>query len=150
MHNYKCCQGYGVGCIKAETISKVCGCCEGKGEQDKEGGCPKLGNCCEAIFCIGCHVSSSKNYLQMERQIETDPCDNRLIALANCLQILACVCQILAIFCSELRELADCISFIADCVFYMVIGCMIGQMHLELKRHPTKNDYEAISNQPKF
>ena len=90
----QCCQGYGVACVTGEQISKCCGCCEGNW----------VGNCCEAIFCLGCHVSSSRIWIQEERQITTDPCDNRLIRLSNCLQILAFVCNILAICFPELQD----------------------------------------------
>ena len=65
--------------------------------------------------------------------IQPDPCDNRLIRFNNCLQLLACICHILAYCNDSFRELACIIDCIADVVFLMTAGCMMGQLHRELK-----------------
>jgi len=36
--------------------------------------------CCEAFCCEGCAISGTRIYLQEERQIVTDPCDNRKVS----------------------------------------------------------------------
>ena len=89
----------------------------------------------------GCAMSATRLYLQEERQIATDPCDNRIIRLNNCLMILSCICNILAIFCQELEQIAQLIECIQYIVFYIPAGCMIGQTALEMQRHPTAADY---------
>ena len=60
--------------------------------------------------------------------LSSDPCDYRIIAFSNCLQILACICDILAIFIAELREVACILDRIADFVYHVVSGCMTAQV----------------------
>ena len=73
---YKCCQEQ---CCYKRLCCQTC-----------EKNCPQCTMCCEAVLCLGLAVSSTKNHVQQERQIQTDPCDNRLIAFSNCLMILSC------------------------------------------------------------
>lgn len=129
MSKYKCCQGY----VCPNMVGKCCGTCEGS--------CPHVSMCFESYCCMGCAMSATRLYLQEERQIATDPCDNRIIRLNNCLMILSCICNILAIFCQELEQIAQLIECIQYIVFYITAGCMIGQTALEMQRHPTAADY---------
>ena len=62
------CQGY----ICRQCTKPVFGGCE------KDMGWPLL--CCEAFCCEGCAISGTRIYLQEERQIVTDPCDNRKVS----------------------------------------------------------------------
>jgi len=127
LDNYECGQGY---------LPKCCCGCWNPGHMGEKS-CPSCCLCCEACCCPGLVITGSRLLMMDLHQITPDPCDNRIIRLNNCLQILACVCQILAIFISELRECADCISCIADIVFLMSAGCMVAQLNRELhKRHP--------------
>lgn len=131
---YKCCQGY------------VCGQCSSCIPcQDS---CPQFCLCLEVWLCMSCAISATRIYVQDERQIVTDPCDNRIIRFNNCMQLLSCICDILAIFFAELREAAAIIDLIADIVYCTVQACMQAQTHHELRLHPTVNDYGAITKQP--
>ena len=77
---YSCCQGY------------ICPSCTSA--------CPRepapLCLCLESCLCEGLAISATRIYLQFEREIVTDPCDNRLIRFNNFMQILRCICHILA------------------------------------------------------
>ena len=115
-----CCQGYAnYCCFKAgmigDTGNPVCMACE---------------SCC----CPGLAVSSTRMYVMDKYDLQSDPCDRRILHCSNCLQLLACVCHILAIVQPEFRDLAALIDCIADLVFLTVMGCMNAQVDLELKK----------------
>jgi len=78
-----------------------------------EQSCPDLCLCIEAHCCNGFAVSASRTYIQEKYQLQSDPCDYRLIYISNALQCLACICDILAVFVAELREIARIIDHIA-------------------------------------
>lgn len=125
MSKYVCCQGYfNCCCLKAGN------CCEKQ--------CPYPCLCLEATFCNSCAVSASRIYVMDKYQLSSDPCDYRIIAFSNCMQLLACICNILAIFIDELREVACIIDRIADFVYHVVSGCMTAQVIHELKYQETK------------
>eukprot|EP00045_Choanoeca_perplexa_P022984 m.11542 g.11542 ORF g.11542 m.11542 type:complete len:205 (+) comp9840_c0_seq1:61-675(+) len=124
---YSCCQGF------------VCGKCASCIPMQQS--CPQLCLCLEAICCESCAISGTRMYVQAERQIQSDPCDNRIIRFTNCMQCLSCICNILACFDDSFRELARIIDLIADVIYCMVQACMQAQTHHELKLHPTVNDY---------
>ena len=63
---YTCCQGY------------ICTRCMSSTD-DLARSCPWLCLCFETFFCPSCAVSSTRLYVQDERQLITDPCDNRII-----------------------------------------------------------------------
>ena len=63
---YTCCQGY------------ICTGCMSSTD-DIARSCPWPCLCMEALFCNSCAVSSTRMFVQDERQIITDPCDNRII-----------------------------------------------------------------------
>eukprot|EP00038_Savillea_parva_P006457 m.163894 g.163894 ORF g.163894 m.163894 type:complete len:225 (-) comp12353_c0_seq1:298-972(-) len=128
MSKYQCCQGY-----MCRQCTEKCSSCEQS--------IPFVTLCCEAFCCSCFALSATRIYLQEERQIQSDPCDNRIIRFNNFIQILACICSILAIFISELREAAECINLIADIVYCMTSGCMQAQTYVELNRHATPSDY---------
>jgi len=103
----------------------------------------------EAILCECVAISATRIYVQIEREIVTDPCDNRLIRCNNCIQLLSCICHILAVI-SDTFELAACIlDVIADVTYCVIQACMQAQTHLELERHPTPADYGPVTSQPK-
>lgn len=59
--------------------------------------------------------------------------------------------MILAIIDDNFRALADLIDHIAHIVYCLTQACMQAQTHLELKIHPTVNDYGTpIMAQPKM
>jgi len=136
MTRYTCCQGY------------FCPSCMSNTE-DCARSCPWPCLCLEAFFCASCAISATRMYVQDERQIVTDPCDNRIIRLNNCLQILSCVCSILAVFIAGLDNLAELIRCVAHIVYLVTQACMQAQVHRELERHPTADDYN-ISTEPRM
>eukprot|EP01041_Mallomonas_annulata_P010827 gene10828-22587_t len=77
-------------------------------------------------------MSSSRMFVMDMYELQSDPCDNRVIRFNNCLQVLSCVCDILAIFEPQLRDLAQLIDLIARIVFYCTMGCMAAQVNFEL------------------
>ena len=66
--------------------------------------------------------------------LRADPCDNRIIACSNCLQLLSCFCHILAMFEPSFSELAQLLDCIADCAFFATLSCMLAQIDTELKK----------------
>ena len=66
----------------AWRVQMVCG--DSKSEiPDIAKSCPWPCLCLEAMLCQSCAVSATRIYVQDERQIITDPCDNRII-VARC------------------------------------------------------------------
>lgn len=136
MSKYRCCQGYICGgCFKwFDNCAQSCPCC-----------------ClfCEVTLCCPCAVSSNRWFVQHERQIRSDPCDNRIIRLNNCLQCLACLCRCFL----RTSWPAHIIRFIADLFYIWVQACMQAQTDYELFLHPTPKDYVAtaavVTTQPK-
>eukprot|EP00052_Salpingoeca_macrocollata_P030760 m.320842 g.320842 ORF g.320842 m.320842 type:complete len:264 (+) comp24605_c0_seq1:60-851(+) len=135
MSRYRCCQGY---------ICRGCTECTDGCAQD----CPNLCLCLESFACESCAISATRIYVQEEREIQTDPCDNRIIRFNNFCQLLSCICHFLAIFIRDLRALAHLIDLIADIVYCLTQACMQAQTDHELTLHPTSEDYGLISNQP--
>lgn len=133
---YRCCQGY---------ICPVCTKCFDDCGRD----CPKCCLCLEVSLCHSLAISATRMYVQDERQITTDPCDNRIIRFNNCVQLLACVCSILSIFIRELRQFVHLLRLFADIVYCSTQACMQSQTHLELALHPTVQDYgPPLAQQP--
>lgn len=136
MSQYQCFQGQFVVCccIKA-------GAC---GEQS----CPELCLCAESCFCNGYALSATR-YVVMEKYgLSSDPCDNRLIRISNCLQILSCVCDILAIIDNNFREIARIIGWIADVVYHTVSGCATAQCAHEMNIQDAKPQPQYDPNHP--
>jgi len=112
--------------------------------------CPWFCLTLETIICPGFASSSTRLYVQDERQIVTDPCDNRIIRFNNLLQLLRCICDVLAICFGDLRPIAELIRLFAELVYLITQACIQAQTHLELERHPTAMDYgAAVVVQPK-
>jgi len=131
MSKYECCQRK----VCASCSEKCCSCCEGT--------CPCITLCFEALFCNCLAISGTRAYVQEERQIVSDPCDNRIIRLSNICQILACFCTILAIFCSECNNAAECMRLMANIIYVITSSCMQAQTYVELDTFPTPADYKA-------
>eukprot|EP00038_Savillea_parva_P006470 m.163982 g.163982 ORF g.163982 m.163982 type:complete len:199 (+) comp12364_c0_seq1:79-675(+) len=128
MSKYQCCQGY-----ICRGCTSYCKCCENN--------CPCCTLFCESFLCNCFAISATRMWVQEERQILTDPCDNRIIRFNNCCQLLACFCYILAIFCDAFRAIADLIGLIADIVYIITSGCMQAQTYVELSKYPTPDSY---------
>ena len=93
--------------------------------------------------------------------LRPDPCDNRIVRLANCLSCLSVVCDILSLFIRELRHLSHTVRMLADCVFYTTVGCMAGQIskEMDVRQQPyqplptvgiPEEDYDAALADPAF
>lgn len=125
MSKYICCQGY-ISCM-----------CFKPGEMGEQS-CPEFCLCVESVCCLGLSMSSSRMAVMDQYDLRPDPCDNQLIRLSNCLQVLSCVCTLLSLFMKELKHLAHLTRVAAHCVFYSLMGCMAAQVNYEL-------DYQRLN-----
>jgi hypothetical protein len=120
MKQYRCFQGQFTVC-----------CCISAGNCGEES-CPELCLCCEAHLCNGPAVSASRGTVMDRYDLMSDPCDNRLIAFSNCMDLLSCCCDILAIIDGSFHECARIVDLIQDLVFHTVSGCMTAQVAHEI------------------
>lgn len=119
LSRYTCCQGYlDCGCFRAGNCN--------------EQACPELCLAIESCLCLGPAVSSTRLFLMDMYDLKPDQCDNRLVRFTNCLMCLSCVCDIAAIFVRDARHLAHAIHVVSECAFYSTIGCMVGQILVEI------------------
>merc|ERR1712000_147325 len=123
---YKCCQGY----ICWRCVS----CCPTES-------CPQCCLCLEVWLCESCAISATRIYVQEERQIQTDPCDNRIIRFNNCMQILSCICHIMAMISDMFEAAAAIIDLIADITYCITQACMQAQTCHEPELHKTPEAY---------
>lgn len=121
MADYICGQGYLPAC-----------CCWRPGQMGEKT-CPHFCLCCEAVCCPGLAVSATRMLTMDAYQLQPDPCDNKIIAFNNCIQVLSCICHIMAMIDSTFSELAAIIDCIADLVFLSTAGCMTAQVNKELE-----------------
>ena len=77
--------------------------------------------------------------------LQSDPCDRRIIRFNNCIQMLACICHLAAMFDPSFRDLANILDLIADIVFYTTAGCMHAQVHYELTEREKSGTLAAVS-----
>lgn len=127
MTKYSCFQGYfNCCCFRA-------GSC---GEQS----CPELCLCFESCCCNSLAVSATRAMVMDQFDLQSDPCDNRLIRCNNCLQLLACFCDILAMIDESFRALAFFFDHLADLVYHTVSGCMTAQVAHELNFQKTQGN----------
>lgn len=136
MTDYICGQGYYPACL-----------CFRPGQMGEKS-MPEVCLCCEVVCCPGMASSATKFLVMDAYQIMPDPCDNKIIAFSNCLQIAACICNILAIFIEPLREAAQILDCIADAVFFSTLGCMAAQVDAELKYQLNKGAAGAAPAPP--
>ena len=79
-----------------------------------------------------------------------DPCDNQIVRFNNCLQGLLMFVQIVNLFGGNSRT-EDCernLRTIANIVYMTTQGCMLAQIHRELKKRGTTEapTYQAIED----
>ena len=103
--------------------------------------CPQCCLCLEVWLCESCAISATRIYVQEERQIQTDPCDNRIIRFNNCMQILSCICHIMAMISDMFEAAAAIIDLIADITYCITQACMQAQTCHELELHKTPEAY---------
>mmetsp|Transcript_32724 Transcript_32724/g.75302 ORF Transcript_32724/g.75302 Transcript_32724/m.75302 type:complete len:221 (-) Transcript_32724:155-817(-) len=88
----------------------------------------------EACCLPSCSVSGTRLLVMDRYQLEPDECDNRLIRLNNCAQMLEFIFVIVA-FLLELRnegevvEVTDCMG---DTAFCCISSCMVAQVRQEI------------------
>jgi len=119
--NYECCQGYIPACPPCFEPGRC-------GERD----CPRSCMFLEAFCFPGLAISASRFVLMEQYHLRPDPCDNRMIRINNCLQLLSIICDIAAHFDRNLRDLAQLIDCAADLIFLAISGCMTAQMDHEM------------------
>jgi len=71
-------------------------------------------------------------YVMDWKNLQSDPCDRRLIRFNNCVQLLACICDIGAFICPELRQLAQLLRCFADITYCTISACMAAQVNYEI------------------
>ena len=125
MDAYVCCQGY---------YDRCCFKAGGIGDQGNPC-CLALEGCC----CISCSLSATRMYVMDKYDLQSDPCDRRIIRFNNCIQCLACICHIAAIIDPTFQDLATILDLIADLVFYTTAGCMNAQVNYELTLRDRKS-----------
>lgn len=99
----------------------------------------------EALCCPGLAVSSTRFLLLDHLHLRPDPCDNQMIRINNCIQLLACICDIAAHFDRNLRDLSALLDILADLVFLSLSGCMTAQLYYEMKARQHDTTYDAVS-----
>ena len=77
--------------------------------------------------------------------LQSDPCDRRIIRFNNCIQLLSCICHLAAMFDETFRDFANILDLIADIVFLMTAGCMHAQVHYELTEREKSGALAAVS-----
>ena len=87
----------------------------------------------ESCLCPGLSLSSTRVFLQHKYNIQSDPCDNRLIRFNNCMQCISCICSCAACITRiDAMEQAACIFDLVTCVvFSCTMGCMAAQINDE-------------------
>ena len=130
MDAYVCCQGY---------YDRCCFKAGGIGDQGNPC-CLALEGCC----CISCSLSATRMYVMDKYDLQSDPCDRRIIRFNNCIQCLSCICHIAAIIDPTFQDLATILDLIADLVFYTTAGCMHAQVNYELDQRKKDGTLGAI------
>ena len=90
--------------------------------------------CLEGCCCPVFSLSIARLHIMDKKRIRPDPCDYRIIACSNFLQLLSCVLDIVAHFVKELRDAAVILDCIADCFTLSAAGCMGAQIKHELSK----------------
>jgi hypothetical protein len=145
MSRYKCCQDYIFPDSSRRGLENAYGF---KGLQGCETKCPEVCLCIEVCSFTSLAVSSSRAYVMDTRNIQPDPCDNRIIRFNNCLQLLSCACSLLSLCLAmcmvDCGDLARLIDILADWVFLCTASCMHAQTDYELNHKPEGFDPWAV------
>ncbi|KAJ1404277.1 hypothetical protein B484DRAFT_338183, partial [Ochromonadaceae sp. CCMP2298] len=131
MSRYSCCQGYfDSSCFRAGCLG--------------ESRCPRVCLATEACCCLGPSVSASRMSVMDQHSLQSDPCDNRIIRLTNCLMLLGCLCDVLSICFKQLGHCKSAVHHVSNCIAYTTIGCMTSQVLYEIKIRQSKGDYGQL------
>mmetsp|Transcript_13848 Transcript_13848/g.21250 ORF Transcript_13848/g.21250 Transcript_13848/m.21250 type:complete len:223 (-) Transcript_13848:1207-1875(-) len=121
---YKCCQGY-----FAPFCCYQPGNC---GEQS----CPACCLCLEVWCCAGPAASVTRAMMMDKYRLGLDQGDRRLIQFNNCLQGLLVLTKCINLFAGNDRT-RDCeraLQCIANVYYFTIQGCMLAQVHREIKK----------------
>ena len=131
-------------------------CCQGNNKIGKcipTQKCPKLCNRLEASFCLNGSINGTKHYVQDERDLIPDLCDQRMKKIDKCLKALVCITKIIGYLCGGCDCCGCMIQCCQSCLKTTVMVCRAAQVDLELSLHPTANDYTGtniiINTQPR-
>lgn len=135
-NEYYCCQGMFGDCL-----------CFRPGKMGEEN-CPACCLCLEVACCPGAAVSATRFVMMKQYHLALDPCDNRIIrcnnALQGCLVILS-VINACGGGNSRTKDLENLLRCIANVVYLTTQGCMLAQVHRELKvRGATEPEYQRM------
>lgn len=121
--HYKCCQGYFGGC-----------CCLQPGNMG-DSSCPVPCLCLEVLLCAGPAASATSLVLREEYRLGLDDDDVRLIRINNCIYCASILlsCLTICVDSDALDCAAQCARVTSDTLFLCTMGCMMGQVHRELK-----------------
>jgi len=97
-------------------------CCFGQPCQDRN---PWL--CLETCCCTNNAIIGNRFMLQTRFNIRNDPCDDTLLGIIACINVLACI---IAIFAD--RDTARLCEDCAECVNAMVCACMLTQQDIQI------------------
>lgn len=101
----------------------VCSCCATPCERRN----PWL--CCETCCCTSSSILFNRYMIQTRFDIRNDPCDESMLGLIACLNIVANCAQ-----CCSDRETAEHIEHLQHCINAAICSCMLTQQSLELRR----------------
>lgn len=127
--HYVCCQGITGDCL-----------CIRPGKMGEEN-CPAVCLCCEVCCCPGIAVSATRFLMMQKYQLRLDPCDNQIVRFNNALQGCLIFLRIFNRFggTDRSRDFERFLKCLADAVYFTTQGCMLAQVHRELKkRAPTE------------
>jgi len=138
LDHYICCQGLFGSC-----------CCFKPGRMGEEK-CPACCLSLEVVCCPGPAVSATRALMMEKYSLGLDPCDNQIVRFNNCLQGLLVFVKIVNLFGGNSRT-EDCernLRTIANIVYMTTQGCMLAQIHRELKKRGTTEapTYQAIED----
>lgn len=121
---YKCCQGY---------FSPFCCYQPGKcGEKS----CPCCCLCLEVFCCAGPAASITRFMMMDKYKLGLDQGDRRLIKFNNCLQGLLFLTRCINVIAGsdKTRDCERILQVIANIYYYTIQGCMLAQVHHEVKK----------------
>lgn len=84
--------------------------------------------CLETCCCTSPAILANRFLLQTRFSIQNDPCDERIIEITACINMLAQLAEM----CVD-RETAEHLEHLVHCINACVCSCLLTQQHLELK-----------------
>lgn len=123
---YACCAGH-------------CGCCPGPCSSRN----PWM--CLEACCCTSTAIVSNRFYIQTRFGIANDPCDDKLIAITACINLLAACAE-----CCMGKNSAETLHHLVHFINAVVCSCMLTQQELELTRLKESGGQDFYRGMPEY